>query len=1212
MAQGYYEKLYKSLKDNNDNFIKNNIQNTQNSKMQTLQTQIDNKKTRLESGGVDVDKELDNRNFLEKKLGLPDDQNIIFDIFELLGRPQQALFGAINAAQKGEDVGEAAWSNFKGETDTNFKDILTEAGMKDEKGKLNLVDVLGFAGDVLLDPADIVPVAGFSKFAKAVDAGESVKDASKLLKSTSDVAFNAAGKAIKGGTKIADKGIEDALRIADETLGVKNRAGEVTKLLYDNPLATKSANLGKKTIEGTPTMLKGRLETYKDVKDTLNRAFNNAANIPKKVQDALRKNNADTVRAATELKPIYDKLDSSITDYAVKVAKSTGDDSEEAVRRIVQQTDKDIANLKEYVNFDRSVTGRQLLKEAKSGKLKLNDAGDDGVKLLESIASDINKADRGLYLTVDITDDGFIKLNKDWEYVTDNPKVLDKLRKEYDDAFVKRIEGLAFDPDKLDKTKINKLGNYSKEDIAYLENLKLKYQNDEDFRALYDMSDSIFNEANSVVNKYFGTSLDTSKENLGYVRHAFDKEQFENYKKVGFVSPYGDVKTKGNAKILGERKYNMSAREANNLFKENVQKNYSNLSDEQKKVVDKFISSDGLFKEGMLASLSDYMENIPKLARDSKNIDTVLIKTVFGDIDNTKIVDRNIKSLEKYLKDGENAPKASIKRVKDLLGDDLSKDKILNKIDELKANKVDLVNNSNVKILSNKDSKVPFGFKQLNREETNNLIKKMNKISDELGLEEFKKAASSFKSQRGNIAINQDLLRLIDVNTSKETRGLVRLYDKFLNFFKRNKVLSPTFQMNNLVGNTSNMYLSGISPTKQAELFPEAVNIFNKSQDLMLKRANGVMLTPKEKSMLEIWDGFIDAGFGDPSSLTAFNLNDMPESLKGYFTGEKKFKNVKDFLVDGLPYLNNKMNNYLDSVSRLATYIEGVKNPSFYKNLGVDNAGDAVRKVLFDPTDLTEFELNTMKRIVPFYTFTKKNLAFQIDNLSKNGANYHKLLKGYEHLLENATGGNEGNVEDWLKNNLYIPIPSLGEDGSYKVIRASLPFGSAIDFIDDPISASVGLVSPSIKLPIELATNKNSFTGADLEKFEGEMSKNIPFMTKKGEHVLGSLTGLDVPIKNLNKVYQGIQDTMSGKGSISDILGNTTIMEQNIDTDRMSRMYDELDELETIMSQYKQQGYSFSTINELKKANQNATTDKIMSQLNKLYGLKENPYSVTR
>ena len=176
------------------------------------------------------------------------------------------------------------------------------------------------------------------------------------------------------------------------------------------------------------------------------------------------------------------------------------------------------------------------------------------------------------------------------------------------------------------------------------------------------------------------------------------------------------------------------------------------------------------------------------------------------------------------------------------------------------------------------------------------------------------------------------------------------------------------------------------------------------------------------------------------------------------------------------------------------------------------------------------------------------------------------------------------------------------------MLRGSLPFGNLIDTVEDPIGNTANLLSPLARMPIELATNKNTFTGNDIESFPGELSKNIPGLTKKQEYLLGNLTGLDTPIKNIARVYQGIQDTMNG-GNTLQSLENMTTMSGNIETDKLNRMYDQLDRLETMMKQYQQKGYEFSTINELKQANKHPQLDALKARLGKINGVKANPYS---
>ena len=165
-----------------------------------------------------------------------------------------------------------------------------------------------------------------------------------------------------------------------------------------------------------------------------------------------------------------------------------------------------------------------------------------------------------------------------------------------------------------------------------------------------------------------------------------------------------------------------------------------------------------------------------------------------------------------------------------------------------------------------------------------------------------------------------------------------------------------------------------------------------------------------------------------------------------------------------------------------------------------------------------------------------------------------------------------------------------------------------IDTMENPVDTLTNLSSPLIRMPVELTTNKNAFTGNDIESFKGELSKNIPGLTKKQEYLLGNLTGLDTPIKNIARGYQGIQDTING-GNTLQSLENMTTMSGNIETDKLNRMYDQLDRLETMMKQYQQKGYEFSTINELKQANKNPQLDALKARLGKINSTKQNPYT---
>ena len=134
-----------------------------------------------------------------------------------------------------------------------------------------------------------------------------------------------------------------------------------------------------------------------------------------------------------------------------------------------------------------------------------------------------------------------------------------------------------------------------------------------------------------------------------------------------------------------------------------------------------------------------------------------------------------------------------------------------------------------------------------------------------------------------------------------------------MNFFKRNKTLSATFQLNNISGNTTNMFLSGMTPTEIVKAYPEAAEIMINHNKIMNKYLDGVKLTAREQEMLNIWDAFTDAGFGNIKSKTSAQLADMPESIRKYFYEDKAPSNLKEGSCCPLPYINLKLNEWGDT-----------------------------------------------------------------------------------------------------------------------------------------------------------------------------------------------------------------------------------------------------------------------------------------------------------
>lgn len=1189
-----------------------------------LQSQINNTKTRLEAGGV-KNPSTDSRNAIEKKLNLPEGQNFLFDIAEILNRPQQAAFGAVDAAIKGENIGEAALEHLKGNRETSSKDLLMDhLGMEDPdtlqelvaQGETldvkhpfkslktiakatDLVDVLGLAGDVYLDPMDLalIPVGGLgavtgtgsgvlkvadnaldtvadatkavdtvSDAAKAVDTvADATKTASKVERKSVNELLSMATKAVaKGAANVLDTNIEKGLKKLDAAKGIT----------YLDEFADSAANLGKVVEDGSEYAKKlGGLEIYKSTKETLSKALK----IPEKIKDILltsRKADAQQDVARIKLQMLRDN-------ELVNAAKRFIAKQRNKYYSTVDDVLDDVARFGEYT-MSRSIDNSELLAYAKRGQLEGKDEFIDAINNMvrkdvpkRRIKELAKKYGNDNPLRVEVDSNGYIKLGEGFNNITldtsgttilkrnytpDQQAHINKLIQKYaanEDGFADLVDGIngtAWKTAKGSKKGVSK----------YKEVLGVDYTGPSDVKL------SVIDKANKIVDEMLGTNLSTKYnplDNSDYVLpHVLTDEA---------------QKLKGNIvyeNLLSRRKHLGSIDEINEYIKDVFSKiPESELTEGAKK----FIDSGSDFMETSLLKAFDnrYLseKGLTGSIRKNKVANEVLLDVAFADFEKSKKLRKELKNA---YKNGEPVEVIS---------------KLKKEINSLESSSV-------IKFLDKTDNKVPKGFEVIEssklKELFENLQKTNRRYGDELLEKRFKKLASNIPKKGDNIAINADVARMLSlVSDDKTVSGLKYMYDTYLNFFKKWKTASPTFVMNSFIGNSSNLALSGISPLEQAKYGVKVADIMQNGEKYYKLKLAGEALDKSKDETAELWYRFKQMKF-DRAGL---ELNEIPKEMQEIITGTAKYKNVASKAFNFVPHINNIINNTFDTSGRLVVMLKALDDPSYMRKLGVDNVYDAISKVMFDPTMLTESE-KAIKNFIPFYTYSKNNLVFQATNLLNNPTKYNRTLKTMEHLQKVATDGNEENMEDYLRDSLYIPIPGLDADGNYIMLRASLPFGQLTDTISNPGEAFVSSLSPLLKAPVEYVTNVDSFTGREIEKFPGEKSTQLPFLTKKMEKALGDFTGFDVPLKNAYRIYEGAYngDPIGG-------LMNTVTMQKNVDTDRINRQYEELDELQNLMKQYEQEGYTFSTINELKKSNKNNTIAELNSIFAK-YGINQKTY----
>lgn len=1263
--------------------------------------QISNYQTRLRGIGVNPEDATDDRNWLEKALNLEKDQNLLFDIFEILNRPQNALFTGISNAIEGEDFFEGLKEGITGERKTSGKDLLVNAGMDDTEGQLDLADILGFGLDVFADPIDIpmIPVKGVAKGAKIADKA---MDATRLISPAQGI-FRAAGKGIKGTAKLADTGIEKILgKIDNKVLRNAERVASETGKPLDNILRQLG---GKSDLLGNYQSLK------KGISNSIDSSKMLGGLVGKTRKSANKVDVADAIANAKKT-----QLMNNTREVAENIAKKTGKNVDDVMKEIS-------TNLTRYIEYEQDIAidGEKFLKNisSKSNKFK-------GTKeSVDNLAEVLGKYDN---IKFKIADDGNslvinTKKSKNLQAFKDNPDVQK-----------------AFKNLKLEKD----LG-YSEEQLKELKEIGKRFGKGGDLENVYNANKEAYNEISNIYKQYAGVDFSDITSRKGYVKRAKGNitEDVDNIG-PGFARgttdtrEFGARKHTAPAEVENVRRQEKIASDIKRTEK-NIETATNQLSYNKREILESQIENVELKLE---SKLKKYNDNIAKLGKrqekikDSlsnisnmrdeivKKLDDKTIKNIQNikdvsiatsiskastDVNNyTKeynalieklsdadLTGKELKSLTKkvdnlstkmevaqrklntkldavnaFTDDRTNAllkkthsalsksENVAVREAKltSQLGETLEKTnqlrqaqedvishfdrvidnldmqikginpendkKLLEKIKRLENKKVilasqegkdlfdldfyagldtfinqasdtakgasiyrdalamgSLYNQDYIKFADDVTGDIPRGFTKVNGDVLANQFEGIKGFLPE-NSDTLKALAEDFKGK--TLYLDKDFARLMNVtrNGKEQANGLVKLIDSFNNTFKKYKILTPGFQVRNIAGNTTNMVLSGMPVGKIPQYWGKAANVLNSADDLLAKVAQGIELTGKDADNWKILQQFYEGGFKDAGT----KLQDL-EQLREKVQGKKG-------PLNWLTKKNAQLNQDMDSLNRLALLMYANDTPKYVERLGKSNAIDAVKYALMDPSNMSDFEKTTMKKIIPFYTFTKQNLLYQATNIMNNTPKYNRLIKGLNSIYGNL---NENEYFNYQKEGMQIPLPITDSNGNRIFLKTNLPLSDLGEWMSNPVQRTLASTSPLIRTPFEMVTGKNIFTGKDSyynalsDAYEtatgNKPSEGVSNAMAKAEQILAGL-GVDTISTNMLKKVTSAVKTYNGdmdnQAMWAEIL-RSIVQNTNQEKIEKSRAYEDLEKYQSYIKQLKNQGIEVPTIRDLNK-----------------------------
>lgn len=222
--------------------------------------------------------------------------------------------------------------------------------------------------------------------------------------------------------------------------------------------------------------------------------------------------------------------------------------------------------------------------------------------------------------------------------------------------------------------------------------------------------------------------------------------------------------------------------------------------------------------------------------------------------------------------------------------------------------------------------------------------------------------------------------------------------------------------------------------------------------------------------------GMMDAGLTPGERMK--ELNDM------LFTDTNKWGNAKRQLnplkQSFAPYAQGRnIANYMESEPRILNFLANLRNTG-----DVSFAAHQTKQFLYDHSNLTPFERNVLRRVLPFYAYTRKNTEAMVRNFIGKPGRLDWFRNAYTTMGDALAGGNLSQEErdqlpDWMKDSLDLVVARDGEN-----VKLITSLGSPFEAPFDELSRSglFGAMNPLIKGPIENATGYSFFEGKPLSQ----------------------------------------------------------------------------------------------------------------------------------
>jgi hypothetical protein len=349
-----------------------------------------------------------------------------------------------------------------------------------------------------------------------------------------------------------------------------------------------------------------------------------------------------------------------------------------------------------------------------------------------------------------------------------------------------------------------------------------------------------------------------------------------------------------------------------------------------------------------------------------------------------------------------------------------------------------------------------------------------------------------------------DAMRQADELAKPEKIGaILGLHDTLMSRWKGYSLLTPGFHIRNTLGGFFNNGLAGVraqSYTRWTRAMRQMRQGFNETRSIeaALESIQDPRVRTAVREMFEE-DAFHFAGRQGGTRRVyshGAHVRDLAEAesgnpLRSGLVGTATNTHNNSALVNTLDpssldffalELNRRMGGRVERFLRGPLYLD--------RRLAGSSKGEALEAVArfhFDYDELSQFESKVVRRVIPFYTWSRKNFPLQIEYMARKPGAY----TWWTHARDNLESGSEeqGIVPQYYEDLLAIRLPftdprggpeSAGAGvaegaGPRMYLTLDLPFRDLAQTLDT--NQVLSSLSPFIKTPLEVNSGSQFFSG---------------------------------------------------------------------------------------------------------------------------------------